>query len=329
MVLFGGFTTKRELIVFGLCLAAALACAAAIVSQFGATSFFLFEVYLSLLPQILVFCVAVIALSAYSLPRLTAGLAALTFVTALPFLTFSKFERPTGPACGPEECFRILTINLWSESDYLPALAELIREYEVDILIVNESSVDTIDPAFEDIYFPQYDTVVHATYLNMPRRMGNPISFMSREPVKGFERVLHPDTGGRAYIAADLDEQWDGIRVITGHGMTPTSQTGLAQRNALLEYLTNVAEESESFILLGDFNMTPWSPTFATLPGKRAGDPRLSMTWPTIFPLLGMSIDHIMFSDDLELVDFQILRSIGSDHYPLLAQFRRRDPTAP
>ena len=325
MLVFGGFTTKREKIVFGLCVIAALACALAIVSQFGAESFFLFEVFLSLLPQILIFCGLVIALSAYSQPRLTAGLAALTFLTALPFLSFSKFERPTGGECGPGECFRILTINLWSESDYLPALAELIREYEVDILAINESSVDTIDPAFEDVYFALYDTVVHATWLNMPRGMGNPISFMSREPVKDYVRVLNPDTGGRAYIAAELGDQWDGIRGVVGHGMTPLTPTGLAQRNALLDDITSVAEEADSYIFLGDFNMTPWSPKFASLPGRRAGDPRFSMTWPTIFPPLGMSIDHIMFSDDLELVDFEILRSVGSDHYPVLAQFRRAD----
>lgn len=322
---FGDITTIREKVLFSLNLIAAIACAVAMVSQLGASSFFGFEVFLSLLPQLLFYCCVIIILTVFWQPRLAASLAALTFLTATPFAFFSNYDRPSGSACVEDDCFRIMTINLWSESDYLPALAELIVEYEVDILAINEASVYTIHPDYQDVYFPQYDTIVHATWENMPRGMGNPISFLSRVPVESYLRVLEPDTGGRAHIAADLAGQWDGLRIVVAHAMTPTSQTGLDQRNTLIDQISQTAEESESFIVLGDFNMTPWSPKFSTLPGTRAGNPRFSMTWPSIFPLLGMNIDHIMFSEDLELVEYEILRSIGSDHYPVLARFRRKD----
>ncbi|MEM7637850.1 MAG: endonuclease/exonuclease/phosphatase family protein [Pseudomonadota bacterium] len=319
------FTTGRDIILFGLCALTALFGALAIMAQLAAEKFFLLEMFVSLLPQVLVFGGLVTALCLFWRPRVAAGLAALTLITAFPFLFFSKYETPTASECGPDECFTILTINLWSESDYLPALSELIQEYEFDIVAVNEASEDTFDPRFENTFFPGFETVIHANWLTMPRGMGNPLSFFSRKPVYDFSRVLNRDTGRRAYITVDLAEEWDGVRIVMAHAMTPTSPRGLSQRNALIDDITEIAEESSSYIVLGDFNMTPWSPKFGSLPGKRAGDPRFTMTWPTIFPVLGMPIDHIMFSDDLELIEFEILRSIGSDHYPIMAKFKRKD----
>ncbi|MEO1552875.1 MAG: endonuclease/exonuclease/phosphatase family protein [Pseudomonadota bacterium] len=325
MFTFGEFAAKRQKLLFALSALAAACGAIAILAQLGANSFFLFELFLSLLPQVLLFCSLVVALTILWQPRLAAGLAALTFMAAFPVVFFSKYETPTQSDCGPDECFKILTINLWGESNNLPALSSLIHEHEVDIVAISEASHDTIDPNYQDQYFSNYSTVIHATWLNMPRGMGNPISFLSRKPVEDVVRVLNRDTGGRAYIAADLAEELDGLRIVVAHARTPLKPSGLSQRNALIDDISEVAKDSESFILLGDFNMTPWSPKFRSLPGKRAGDPRFSRTWPTMLPLLGMSIDHIMFSDDLELVEFEILRSIGSDHYPVMAKFKRKD----
>jgi endonuclease/exonuclease/phosphatase (EEP) superfamily protein YafD len=49
-------------------------------------------------------------------------------------------------------------------------------------------------------------------------------------------------------------------------------------------------------------------------------------TWPTSFPqLLGAPIDHVMATDDWEVVGFRVIGSRdgeGSDHRPVLAQLR-------
>lgn len=314
----------RRVILLSACSLTIAICVVTMIGQIGSPTFFLLEVLVSILPQILLASVVVAIIAVRWHPRLAGIVALTTALASLPFLTFSKFQSPNDAECQPGECLTVLTINLWGESEFLPALSYVADKHELDILAINEATEISADPAYGRYFFPRFDTAIHATWLTMPRGMGNPISLYSTVPVADSDKVLRPDTGRRAYIFADLDGRWEGIRVVAAHAMTPVSSSGLTNRNALLSVVGDVAEQSESYILLGDFNLTAWSPTFRSLPGRRAGDPRRSMTWPSLFPLLGMSIDHIMFSDDLELVDFKILGSIGSDHYPVLATFRRK-----
>lgn len=308
------------LIVFGIYGLVGLTILAQVVPELH-----LLEIIVSLLPQILIMGVlATLALSFHD-KRIAMIGAVLTLVASLPFLTLSKFESPTGSTCQPDECLTIMTINIWSESEFLPALSYVVDDYQLDLLAINEATEISANAVYGNYFFPRFDAAIHATWLNMPRGMGNPISLFSRIDIADFERVLRKDTGRRAYIAAELDDGWEGTRIVVAHAMTPVTPSGLVQRNALIRAGTKAAERSESYIFLGDFNLTPWSSIFRELPGKRAGDPRFSKTWPSQLPLLGMSIDHIMFSDDLELVEFEILGSIGSDHYPVMAKFKRKD----
>ena len=153
--------------------------------------------------------------------------------------------------------------------------------------------------------------------------MGNPITLLSRVPIVDQDRVLRQDTLGRAYIVADLGGEWQETRLLVAHAMAPFVPRGLSARDTLLEAAGNVAQKSRTYIMLGDFNLTPWTPQFRALPGKRAGDPRLSATWPAPLRALGIPIDHIMFDGELELVQVRVLPITGSDHLAVLAQFRR------
>jgi endonuclease/exonuclease/phosphatase (EEP) superfamily protein YafD len=89
-------------------------------------------------------------------------------------------------------------------------------------------------------------------------------------------------------------------------------------------------------IVLGDFNLTPWSPRFRDALARSgltpAGDYRL---WPRTFPAMpaarllfflsgGIPIDHVLVSGDLGVS--RVVRGpfIGSDHYPVYAELFRR-----
>jgi len=314
----------RRVILLIACNLAIAICLSTMIGQIGAPTFFLLELLVSILPQILLSSAIVAVISFRWHPRMAGGVAAITVLASLPFMTFSKFQSPNGAECQPGECLTVLTINLWGEPDFLPALSFIVDDYELDILAINEGAEISANPSLGRYFFPRFDTAIHATSLTMPRGMGIPISLFSSVQLANSAKVLRPDTGRRAYIFADLDGQWDGVRVVAAHARTPVSQSGLAHRNALLSAVGEVAEQADSFVILGDFNLTAWSPTFRSLPGSRAGDPRFSTTWPRQFPPLGMAIDHIMFSDDLELVEYQVLGSIGSDHFPILAKFKRK-----
>jgi endonuclease/exonuclease/phosphatase (EEP) superfamily protein YafD len=49
----------------------------------------------------------------------------------------------------------------------------------------------------------------------------------------------------------------------------------------------------------------------------------IGATWPAGWPL-GVPIDHVLASGDVQLRNFRVLRAIGSDHRPISAEFASR-----
>lgn len=282
------------------------------------------EIIVSFLPQILL--VSTIAAASLAVQNMRLAILALPIllITALPFLTLSKFERGSGQVCAAGDCLTVLTANIYGIHAAMPKLNAIAEREGADLIAINEAGSGLLAEDYQPV-FPTYPHVLHAAWETMPKHMGNPITVLSRVPFENTERVLRTDTGRRAYLVADLEPPWADARIVALHAHTPLTQGALNARNTILEAVNERLAAQDTLILLGDFNLTAWSPTFRSLPGKRAGDPRLSNTWPTFAPLLGLSIDHIMFDGDLELVEFKVLESVGSDHYPILARFRRPD----
>lgn len=282
-----------------------------------------FELMASFAPQLAVTTLIMAALAAYYQRKLAIAAAAVAIVTGLPIVSFSKYEAPSRSDCGPEDCLTVITANLWGRQDAMDALGEIAAREGAHILGLNEVPRELVNADFLRT-FPEHTHIVHAAWENMPKPMGAPIALISTEPLNDTERVLRDDTARRAYITADLGGDWQGLRMVVAHPVTPNSPTDLRKRNILLNAAGSAARESDSFVFMGDFNLTPWAPIFRELPGQRAADPRGSFTWPASTPGLGIPIDHVMFAGDLELVETRILPAIGSDHHPILARFKRK-----
>ncbi|MDJ0920250.1 MAG: endonuclease/exonuclease/phosphatase family protein [Henriciella sp.] len=282
-----------------------------------------FELMASFAPQLAIATLITAALAARFQPKLAIAAAAVGIVAGLPIVSFSKYESPSRSACGPSDCLTVITANLWGRQDAMEALSEIAEREGAQILGLNEVPAEMVNDDFLST-FPDHTHIVHAAWENMPKPMGAPIALISSEPLEDSERVLRDDTARRAYITADLGGDWQGLRMVVAHPVTPGSPTDLRKRNILLAAAGDAAEQSESFVFMGDFNLTPWAPKFRSLPGQRAADPRGSFTWPVETPGLGIPIDHVLFDGDLELVETRVLPNIGSDHHPILARFKRK-----
>lgn len=281
------------------------------------------ELLVSFLPHCLVFGVCASLALAIVRPNTAFLGAVLVIASAAPFLIFSKYESSTRAECLPDECLTVITANIYERREAMEQLSVLAVRENADLISINEAVSRMTDYSYRRA-FPDYPHIVHAAWENMPRHMGNPITLLSRQPLAHQDRILRHDTARRAYITADLSGRWQGTRVVLAHAMAPLWADGLKARDTLLRAAGEAAQQSETFIMLGDFNLTPWSPEFRRLPGKRAGDPRGVATWPTSLRALGLPIDHIMFEGKLELVEVRVMEPIGSDHLPILARFRRR-----
>ena len=280
------------------------------------------QLIVSFLPHILVAGVIASLALAFVRPYFAFAGAILVLVSGAPFLLFSKYEEPVSIACAPNECLTVITANIYERREAMTALSALAEREGADLISINEAVSRMTDYSYRRA-FPNHQYVVHAAWENMPRPMGNPITLLSRIPIADRQRILRDDTLGRAYIVADLGGEWQRTRIVLSHAMVPLWPEGLKARTALLEAAGAAAAESETFLMMGDFNLTPWTPHFRDLPGKRAGDPRWTATWPTPLRALGIPIDHIMFDGELELVEVRVLEPIGSDHLPVLARFRK------
>lgn len=281
------------------------------------------ELLISFLPHSLIIGVCASLALAIVRPNTAFLGAVLVIASAAPFLVFSKYESPNGGECLPDKCLTVITANIYERREAMEQLSALAVREDADLISINEAVSRMTDYSYRRA-FPDHPHVVHAAWENMPRNMGNPITLLSRQPLADQNRILRRDTAGRAYITADLSGSWQGTRIVLAHAMAPLWGDGLKARNTLLRVAGDAAQQSETFIMMGDFNLTPWAPEFRRLPGKRAGDPRGVATWPTRLRALGLPIDHIIFEGDLELVEVRVLEPIGSDHLPILARFRRR-----
>lgn len=121
-------------------------------------------------------------------------------------------------------------------------------------------------------------------------------------------------------------------RVIGTHPLPPIRASGFHDRNQHLQLLAeHVRQPNDSFaghptIVMGDLNITPWSPIFHDFVSRSGlqsshrtvGQPLGGSTTPTwyVVPtfMMGLSLDHILHSDDLDCLTRRVGGPIGSDH---------------
>jgi len=157
-------------------------------------------------------------------------------------------------------------------------------------------------------------------------KTGWSIGVFSRLP---FETAKIDRLGGSPipYIMAELKIQEKPFILFGAHLQDPSSETRAYIRNLQLEALGNkITEYKKPIVLLGDLNITPWSPYFKDLIKKTALQEArhgrgLYASWPTRFPVLQIPIDHCLTSREIMVHSLSLGSTIGSDHYPLSVEF--------
>ncbi|MBK8185483.1 MAG: endonuclease/exonuclease/phosphatase family protein [Candidatus Competibacteraceae bacterium] len=172
--------------------------------------------------------------------------------------------------------------------------------------------------------------VLHGDYpyrVAAPREDNFGIAFLSRQPFARADIVQLSAAGLPSIIA----EFADGQRRYTLLGTHPLPPMGSAQardRNEQLIQLAHLARQSQQpFLLLGDLNISPWSPYFSQLladsglrdSGKGRG---ILPTWPVGWPPLWIPIDHALSSVGILIQDRATGSDLGSDHYPVIVDFQ-------
>jgi endonuclease/exonuclease/phosphatase (EEP) superfamily protein YafD len=80
----------------------------------------------------------------------------------------------------------------------------------------------------------------------------------------------------------------------------------------------------ETAVVVGDFNLTPYSPYFAAFARASGLQPArgaalAASTWPGMLATwgLGIPIDHVFVSSNANVVAHEVGPDLGSDHLPV------------
>jgi endonuclease/exonuclease/phosphatase (EEP) superfamily protein YafD len=278
-----------------------------------ATTLWIFELFTHFRVQ-LVATLALLAL-VFALRRAWRWCAALAFGLAVNVAPLVPYLRPgTTPAAAAT--LNVLSVNVQADNDEYAGLVDGIAQTRPDVVLVVEFTERWSERlASLDTEYP------HQFLLPKEDKFG--IALFSRYPLEAAEEL---EVGPTSTIDARVATPRGTVRLIGVHLRPPISARRARERNAQLAALVpHVAAAPEPLIVLGDFNMSPYSPYFASwLEQTGLRDARLGsgpdFTWPTFFPPLGVPIDHCIVSQGLAVAEYRRLPAFGSDHYPVLVR---------
>ncbi len=158
--------------------------------------------------------------------------------------------------------------------------------------------------------------------VSRPREDQFGIGLFSKTPL---ERPTILDLGTLGFPAVRVSVTVAGtpLTVFVVHPPPPVVGLFRQERIGQMMNLAALVARERNVVVLGDLNMTPWSPIFRdllTATGLRDGRKGfgVQVTWPATMPWMLIPVDHCLVSKDLVVKEFTSGSDIGSDHYPVV-----------
>ncbi|MCD4778956.1 MAG: endonuclease/exonuclease/phosphatase family protein [Candidatus Omnitrophica bacterium] len=244
--------------------------------------------------------------------------AALNLIQIGPYYLPRTQARP--PATQKKQSLSILLINLNAYNHQFRSVIEHIQEMKPDIIALEELTPkwqDTLAATLRE--YPDYAANI--------REDGFGIGLYSRVRmdtmnIRFLGEVEVPS------VTADMTIRNEKVSLLFTHPLPPGNPKTYRARNQQLEHISSLRDQfHDKMILIGDLNTTSWSHAFKNF-SKKMGliDSRmgrgLQTTWPAPIPFVGITIDHILISPDIDVRERMIGPYIGSDHFPVYIQLR-------
>lgn len=256
------------------------------------------------------------ALAAIRRVRLVAGisLAAAALNLAL-LIGVGGFALPQA-APADARLLRVVSANVHGSIAAIEAVAERARSYGADVVSIYEAPEELQEADLARL-FPDLP------HRSLPsERLEGPMWKRKRRSLLAARDAGQIDvTGFMGSHGVLLRTRVEDVQLVTTHPPSPGAPGERWDRDRQLASIKEGLNADAPFIIVGDFNTTPWGHAYGGVPGTRAGDPRFDGTFPAFAGVLGLPIDHIRFGGGLTLTDYRGGPDIGSDHLPLFATF--------
>lgn len=232
------------------------------------------------------------------------------------------------PAKGAAQ-MKIAQFNVWNENDDLPLLVRTISQSGADIVATEEIRCDK----------PSALQPLAATY---PYQAGcghnwpcGTMIFSKQKPLEMQDLTRGAGTGASTCIMRAVFRGADGkpFTLFVTHLGWPLPPWHQKMQRAALAGLVKASALQGPTVLVGDFNLTPWSYTLRDQDRDLRPMVRRThalFTYPALIPrarfrwsLPFLPIDQIYATPDWKVTAVKRLPRSGSDHFPIIATFSR------
>lgn len=211
---------------------------------------------------------------------------------------------------------RLLLANVLTSNLDKQSFLDLVSATNPDAICVQEA-----DDAWGDALKSLEERYpLHAI---VPRSDNFGIAFYTRLPGR-MSGVLFQREHDVPALAATVEVEGQRFSILDVHAVPPLGTVMAERRNQHLSAIRAWIEaQSDPVILLGDLNLTMYSPEYRRftrglgLQNARQGFGPLG-TWPTWVPFARLPLDQCLLRGDLAVVSCAIGPDIGSDHLPLI-----------
>ena len=228
---------------------------------------------------------------------------------------YSGWPAPLAQAA-PAPTFRFATFNQYVGNHDAAAIGAWLEGSGADVV------------ALQELSSPQAVQALAAalpSYPHVKAHFGHwaDVTVFSRWPILDAQ-ALELAPGGAQAARVRIDWQGRPVSVVGVHLHWPIGANNVRLRNAELHGLAELARAIDEPLLIGgDFNITQWSPVFASaLAGAPLTDCArghgLVNSWPSFLPPAAIRIDHCLASRHWRVRALAAGPSLGSDHRPML-----------
>lgn len=243
---------------------------------------------------------------------LRAWKALVVSVLCLMFQGASIFPWYMGDAPSFKPDFKVLSFNVLTSNTHFSEVELWLNVINPDIIAFQEVDQQwlTAMKGLKKIYPYNHE---------MPRNDNFGLAIYSRFPI---QKVQTPKLSIVPSLLTTIVIQEKPVHIFNLHTLPPVNSKNYKHRNQHLIGMAQVMKDLKPAIVLGDFNITMWSPVYqevealSGLKNARRGF-GINATWPAHQPIT-IPIDHVLISQELKVAGLEIGPYLGSDHLPLL-----------
>ncbi len=230
-------------------------------------------------------------------------------------------SKPMEDSGNRQSSIRLLVLNVLRTNKQLSETLNDVLSHDADFVFLMEVSPDW-KSVLENVRnkYPHQKHILRDDYTG--------VALLSKNPWLDIKVINTDDANPPLDVSfPPMNGQSQPFRVIATHPLPPFGPSLTRSRDTQLVNLANRFREGQPGLLIGDFNLTPWSPRFrAILNEGKLTDAALGHGLsPTLTPLPtvfgGIKVDHVLVTGNVNIDSYQVSPCAHSDHQMLIVSF--------